>query len=117
MLRSPPWPELFGPEAFDPAAARTGEDPTTGGRIVNIGLLPEAAAEFETFTETNVGHSIAIVLDSRVLTAPVIQGAIPGGQIQISSGAKDGFPLRDGSILVAYLQSGPLPISLVVDTP
>lgn len=52
--------------------------------VINIELTPEGAIKFEKLTAENIGKSIAIVVDKIILTAPVINSAIPGGKLQIA---------------------------------
>ena len=47
------------------------------------GFTNAGAKKFEAITATNIGHQLAIVFRSQVLSAPVIQSAIPGGQCQV----------------------------------
>ena len=42
---------------------------------------------FADYTADNIGKYFAIVLDGEVISAPVIQSSIPGGQVQISRAA------------------------------
>jgi hypothetical protein len=106
-----PWPDFIGPDGFDPSATLLGSDPTTGGRIVEIGLDRLAAERFAAFTRANVGRSIAIVVDGRVVTAPIINQEISDGRVQISDAA-DPDPAQQAS-LVGYIRSGPLPVQLL----
>jgi preprotein translocase subunit SecD len=50
---------------------------------------------------------IAIVVDGNVVTAPVIQGAVPGGKVQITGN----FTRDYAQELAAQLQSGRLPVN------
>jgi len=64
-------------------------------------------AEFERFTAKHVGSTIAIVLDGKVLMAPVIRSRIPGvGTIE------DDYSWAEAEDLAALLRSGPLPFPL-----
>jgi preprotein translocase subunit SecD len=56
-----------------------------------------------------VGDLSAIVLDGKVINAPTIDEAIPGGQLQISQNGIGGYPLADAQSLVTILQFGQLP--------
>src|SRR3546814_13652717 len=58
----------------------------------------------------NVGRPFAIVLDDKVLSAPVIQEPITGGSGQISGG----FTIEDTAMLSALLRAGALPAPLTV---
>lgn len=52
--------------------------------VIDIVLTPEGAAKFEKVTSENIGHPIAIVVDDMILSAPIINSAIPGGKVQIA---------------------------------
>ena len=63
--------------------------------------------------QRNVGDYFAIVLDGKVITAPVINSAIPGGQVQIEQNSSiGGYPLAEAQNLVTILQFGQLPFGM-----
>ena len=64
--------------------AQAGQDPQTGGWVVNIEFDSLGARQFGDVTSANVGHPFAIVLDNQVISDPVIREAITGGRGQIS---------------------------------
>ncbi|MDE6223979.1 MAG: protein translocase subunit SecD, partial [Alphaproteobacteria bacterium] len=68
------------------------------------------AKSFAKLTEDNVGKRFAIVLDGRVLSAPVIQEAITGGYGQITGS----FTTQQANDLSTMLRSGALPTELTV---
>lgn len=80
-------------------------DQTTNQPIISFALNSEGAAIFGDFTERNVGNHLAIVLDGKVFSAPVINERIGGGHGQISGnytaqGAQDlAIALRSGALL------------------
>jgi len=73
--------------------------------IINFTLNAEGAEIFGDFTGSNVGNRLAVVLDGKVYTAPVINERIGGGSGQISGDytvmqAKDlAIALRSGALL------------------
>ncbi len=73
--------------------------------VINFTLNGEGAAIFGDFTGKSVGKRLAIVLDGKVYSAPVINERIGGGSGQISGSysvveAKDlAIALRSGSLL------------------
>ena len=67
----------------DHAIARAGVDFTQGRQMIAVRFTDAGAKKFEAITATNIGHQLAIVFRSQVLSAPVIQSAIPGGQCQV----------------------------------
>ena len=80
-------------------------DQNTNQPMISFALNSEGAAIFGDFTERNVGNHLAIVLDGKVFSAPVINERIGGGHGQISGnytaqGAQDlAIALRSGALL------------------
>lgn len=102
---------------FDHPPAFTGADLMTNCRAE---LLPNAAVlkfefkegqkrRFEAFTRAHIDKPLAIFLDHKLLTAPVINAAIPGAGVIMAR-----FPLEEARILAIQLNSGSLPVSLEV---
>src|SRR5262245_23824948 len=60
----------------DMADAQAGVDPRTNSPIISFRLTYEGAGKFLTFTENNIGRPFAIVVEGRVVSAPVIQAPI-----------------------------------------
>ena len=74
---------------------------------VGFSLNQDGARKFGTATEQNIGRQLAIILDGRVFSAPVVQGRISDeGRI---SGA---FTQQEAQDLSLVLRSGALPASL-----
>lgn len=74
---------------------------------VDFHLSTAAAARFGPFTETNTGRRMAIVLDGKVYTAPVINSRIE------DSGVIEGnFSQESAEDLALVLRSGALPASI-----
>ncbi|MEU4523511.1 precorrin-3B C(17)-methyltransferase [Amycolatopsis sp. NPDC024027] len=59
-------------------------DPETGNAAVTVNFTAAGAGTWAEWTGHNLGKQVAIVLKSRVLTAPMIQSAITGGTTQIT---------------------------------
>jgi preprotein translocase subunit SecD len=70
----------------------------------------QGARRFGDATAQNIGKRFAIVLDGRVIEAPTIQGAIPGGNGQITGN----FTEESAGRLALLLRSGALPAKLNV---
>ena len=102
----PTLPVLFSGDQIDPSGVSPGIDPTTSQRVVHFKLKSQAATLFANYTENNVGHYFAIVLDGTVVSAPVIQSAIPNGSGQITGN----FTVADMNNLVTVLKYGSLPV-------
>ena len=90
--------------------ASSGFDPRTGQPVVNFRFDTRGAREFGDVTKANVKRPFAIVLDNRVISAPVIQEPILGGQGQISGN----FTLETANDLSILLNAGALPAALAV---
>ncbi len=74
---------------------------------VRFQLSTAAAARFGPFTESNIGHKMAIVLDHKVYTAPEIKGKIE------DSGIIEGnFSQESAQDLALVLRAGALPASI-----
>lgn len=99
--------ELGGDRLSDASA---GFDPQTGEPVVNFRFDREGARLFGQITEANVGRPFAIVLDGKVLSAPVIREPILGGSGQISGS----FTVQEAGTLSALLRAGALPAKLTV---
>jgi preprotein translocase subunit SecD len=80
------------------------------GTLVTFTLTNEGGRRFRTETSKHLGDFMAIVLDQRVMTAPVIQGAI-GTRGQITMGGKD---LQAAADLALVLRAGSLPAPLKI---
>ena len=105
------FPALFSGEELQSAAIGTSGQ--TNQRVVTFVLKSNGATLFENYTRAHVHEYFAIVLDSRVISAPQINEAIPGGHVQIDSGTIGGFPLKEAQSLVTVLQFGSLPFPIV----
>ena len=81
-----------------------------GQCVVNFTLDSAGGRRFADITRTNLGHRFAIVLDNKVISAPVIQGVIPGGSGQISGS----FNPQTATDLALLLRAGALPAPLTV---
>jgi preprotein translocase subunit SecD len=103
-------PPLFSGDQLQSAAV--GTDSSGGGLAVDFVLKPDGAQKFADYTSSHVGEYFAIVLDGRVISAPVINSAIPNGQVQISSGGIGGFPAKEANDLVTVLKFGSLPFPI-----
>ncbi|GAB6066306.1 protein translocase subunit SecD [Aquifex pyrophilus] len=78
-----------------------------GQPAVNFELKSEAAEKFGEFTEKNIGKRLAIVLDNKVVSAPVIRSRISDrGQIT------GNFTAQEARDLALILRTGSLPAPL-----
>lgn len=87
--------------------ATSGLDQQRGEYVVNLQFKSEGAKTWADFTAANVGTQTAFVLDSKVMSAPEIREAIPGGRTQISGQ----FTQQTARELANVLKYGSLPLS------
>ena len=85
-----------------------------GQVVIAFELTDEGAQIFRDYTLKHVGDIVAIILDKRVLSAPVINEPITSGKGIISSGATGGFPLEEARSLAIQMKYGALPVPLKV---
>ncbi len=81
-------------------------NPTTNQPTVGLQFNAEGAKKFEEITKANVGKTIAVFLDGQVISAPVVNEAISGGNAVINGK----FTPEEAHQLVARLNSGALPV-------
>ena len=82
----------------------------TGQPVVSFTLDSVGAKKFSGMTRDNIGRVLAIVLDDKVVTAPVINSVIPGGRGEISGN----FTLPEAGNVALMLRTGALPVPLNV---
>jgi preprotein translocase subunit SecD len=101
-------PELTGDVITD---ARATFDPTTHAPIVLMDMNTEGAERWARITGANVGKKIAIVLDGRVYSAPVVQTKITGGRSQITGMSS----VQEAHLLEIVLKAGALkaPVKII----
>lgn len=80
------------------------------GFVVDLQFKPAAANTWADFTAAHIGTQTAFTLDSQVVSAPMIQEAIPGGRTQISGGDPP-FTAATAKQLANVLKYGSLPLS------
>lgn len=87
--------------------ATSGMDQQRGEYVVDLEYKDDGAKIWSDFTAANVGTQTAFTLDSRVVSAPQIQEAIPGGRTQITGR----FNQDSARELANVLKYGSLPLS------
>ena len=90
--------------------AQPGFDQRTNEAIVSFRFDTKGAQRFGQATQQNVGKPFAIVLDNKVISAPVIREPILGGSGQISGS----FTPQSANDLAILLRAGALPATLNV---
>ncbi len=100
-------PLMTGEDLVD---AQASFDQRTSQPVVNFRLSTSGARKFADVTQANVGRQFAIVLDDKVISAPVIREPILGGSGQISGS----FTVQTANDLAILLRAGSLPAKLTI---
>ncbi len=82
----------------------------TNQTIVSFTLDRVGAKRFGKATSTGIGKQLAIVLDGKIISAPVVRDTIASGSGQISGG----FTFQTATDLALLLRSGALPAPLEI---
>ena len=88
--------------------AQPSMDTQANETVVSFTLDRVGAKRFGKATTSGIGKRLAIVLDGKIISAPVIQDAIIGGAGQITGG----FTFQSATDLALLLRSGALPAPL-----
>ena len=99
--------EVDGADLTD---ARAGTSGQTGEWVVNFTFNAVGSRRFADVSRANIGKRFAIVLDDKVISAPVLREAITGGRGQISGS----FTAASANELSVLLRAGALPAPLTV---
>jgi preprotein translocase subunit SecD len=103
--------ELTGTAVSD---AQVFWDSTTNAPEVLVTFNRVGARRFGELTSKNVGAKMAIILDEKVQSAPIIQAAITGGKSNITMGRGDPRKVQTAAEdLVNVLRTGALPAPLI----
>jgi preprotein translocase subunit SecD len=101
---------LLEPAIIDGQAitkASSGLDQQRGEYVVNLEYNSDTSKVWADYTSKHTGTAAAFVLDSQVVSAPVIQGTIAGGQTQVTGS----FTRSSAEDLANVLKYGSLPLS------
>ena len=90
--------------------ARAGQNSQTSQWVVNFTFDSVGTRRFAEISRANVGRPFAIVLDDKVISAPVINEPITAGRGQISGN----FTAASANELAVLLRAGALPAPLTV---
>lgn len=91
--------------------AQVSADPNTNQPLILIQFNAEGADLFEKLTSRNVGKPLAIFLDNQLISMPVVQEPISGGDAQITGQ----FTFQEVKRMVSLFNAGalPAPIALI----
>ena len=90
--------------------ASVGFDPQTNAPEVNFRFDALGGRKFGEVTQANVGRPFAIVLDDKIISAPIIQTAILGGSGRITGN----FSVEEANDLAILLRAGALPAPMSI---
>jgi preprotein translocase subunit SecD len=99
-----PFPTILDGAAVIEASASE----ASGQWLVQITLNDTGKTALAQFTRDHIGKALAIVVDGLVISAPIINAEISGGQAVIAGN----FTEQEAHDLAAQIESQPLPISL-----
>ncbi len=95
-------------DSLDQASASS--DQETGGWQINFRFNSAGARKFAQITQQNIGHRFAVVLDGKVIVAPVIQTPITDGSGRITGN----FTSQDATDIANLLNAGALPAPMKI---
>jgi preprotein translocase subunit SecD len=98
---------LLGGSALKRAQVQTDQ---FGKPEVTFELTTAGAKTFAQITEANVGKRLAVILDDKIMTMPVIRERIPGGQVRITGD----FTMREAQDQALVLRAGAFPVPLQI---
>lgn len=110
---APGAPESFWPTGLtgrDLKKAAVTFDSATNTPQVALKFTQEGALKFEEITRRNIGRLLAIFLDDRPVSAPLVNQAISGGEAVITGQ----FSLEEAKNLSIQLNAGALPVPIEV---
>lgn len=81
-----------------------------GRPVVTLKFNKDGTHLFDELTAHNIGRQVAIVLDGVVISAPVVQERISGGEAQISGR----FTTDEAQRLAIMLRAGALPVTVEI---
>ena len=102
--------EMTGKDIADANFSHSSSGLKAGELEVGLTFKGIGPKEFARVTGANIGRQLAIVLDSVVYSAPVIQGRIPNGRASIT-GVKD---IVEAKQLAVTLRAGSLPAPMKI---
>lgn len=107
-IKTPDGQPLLGGEAIK--TARQDFDADNASAYITMTTTSKARAKWARITANNIDKPIAIVVDNRVYSAPIVKNEIRGGSSVITGD----FTVQEAQDLAAILNSGRLPCSVRV---
>ncbi len=81
-------------------------DSQTGKPAISLQFTKEGGSKFAEITGRNIGRELPIILDDQIISSPVVQQQITGGDAQISGT----FTIDQAKQLTVQLNAGALPV-------
>jgi preprotein translocase subunit SecD len=102
----------YGPTILDGSVIKNAyvQQDQFGKPMIGFELNDEGAVKFAEITRNNIGKQLAIMLDGKEQSAPVIQSEIPGGKGSISGS----FTYEGAQNLANLLKAGALPVNIQI---
>lgn len=88
--------------------AEVGFGQTAQTPMILLNFNKEGAELFEKLTERNIGKPLAIYIDGSMISSPVVQDTISGGEAQITGD----FAVQEAQELARNLNAGALPVPI-----
>jgi len=85
-------------------------DRNTGSPVVSLDFSPEGGKKFAEVTSRNVGRRVAIFLDERIISDPVVEEPITSGEAII----RGNFTVAEARDLSIKLNAGALPVPIKI---
>lgn len=102
----------FTGKDLDPNQLGVSLNPNGGNTYqINFGMQGDAIGKFATYTSSNIGHALTIVLDGKVVSSANIQSAIPGNGVITGNFTQD-----QASAIVNVLKYGSLPLVMTISS-
>ncbi len=117
LAETPPTEKIYHTVLTGAAIQSVSIEPPTNprdGYAIRFALTSDGASVFSEFTKNNIGKMLAIVLDSKVISSPVIRAHISNGEGVISGQYPNAFTLDEANKLRVTLHYGSLPVALEI---
>jgi len=94
----------------DLKSAEVAFDRTSGKPSVSLQFTSDGATKFEELTGRNIKKALPILLDEQLISAPIVQEKISGGNAQISGN----FSMEEAKNMAIELNAGALPVPVTL---
>ncbi len=90
--------------------AEVGFEQTAQTPMILLSFNKEGSEIFEELTKENIGNPLAIYIDGNMISSPIVQNAISGGEAQITGD----FTVKEAQELARNLNAGALPVPITL---